>query len=163
MHRPYTTDMYYQRIHEIRKEIRDISISCDIMTGFPYESDTLFEESYAFLKKCEFSFLHVFPFSEREGTEAVKMDEKVDIPIRKERAAKCIALSKELQIQYQSKFIGKIVDVITEKGKQEGTPGHSSEYIPVYIENRKIPRGTMVKVRITKQEDTTLIGEVIEA
>lgn len=138
MRRPYDTKYYYDKIEWIRKEIPGISISTDLITGFPQETDEEFEQTYAFLKKCQFSFLHVFPYSLREGTPAASMPCQVDPKIKKERAKRCIALSEELYDAYQLSKVGQEADMIAEWVKEDYTTGHTSEYIPVRVDEKLI-------------------------
>ena len=98
MHRPYNTEEYYAKIGMIRKEIPNISISTDLIVGFPGESEELFQQTYTFLRKCNFSFLHVFPFSARNGTVAATMDGQIEESLKKARVRTCLALSEELFI-----------------------------------------------------------------
>lgn len=144
MHRPYTTEQYYNRIEYIRKRLKDVSISCDLITGFPEESQFQHEEAMEFVKKCGFAFLHVFPYSEREGTLAVKM-KQVPVPVRKERARQMIALSEQLRLSYEEKQIGKEAVIVAETYSEGYTEGYTSDYISVKTEG-KIPHGTMCRV-----------------
>ncbi len=160
MGRPYDTAAYYDKIERIRREIPDVAISCDIMVGFPSESDADFEESYAFLKKCRFSFLHVFPFSLREGTRAADMPCQIDPAVKKERAAKCIALSRELEKDYWQSWIGKDAEVISEKVHDGYTPGYTSQYIPVRMEGIELPRGSFVKVKMSRYSEEAVFAEM---
>lgn len=152
MRRPYDTAYYYDRISTIRNEIPGISISTDLITGFPQETEEEFEETYAFLQKCKFSFLHVFPYSLREGTVAAKMPNQVDPQVKKERAKKCIALSQELYDVYQSSKVGEQADIIAEWVREGYTTGHTSEYIPVRIEEQ-LEHGKMYHVLLEKYEN----------
>ena len=161
MHRPYTTQEYYEKIEKIREEIPDVSISCDLIVGFPQETEKEFEETYAFLQKCRFSFLHVFPYSMRNGTVAADMPCQIDPQIKKQRAQKCIALSGKLYDTYQSQWIGKEVDVIVEQCKEEGSKGHSSQYFPVTIAENLTPKG-IYRVKVDGYENHQLFGSVIE-
>lgn len=150
MNRPYDTKAYYAKIEQIRQEIPDIAISCDVIVGFPGETERMFTESYDFFKKCQFSFLHVFPYSLREGTKAAVMPCQIDQKIKKERVKKCMELSQELNDAYQESRVGQLAEVITELPIGSDTPGHTSDYIPVKIEDRIYPRGTFVKVLLKK-------------
>ena len=114
MHRPYDTEEYYAKIEKIRKEIPGVSISTDLITGFPQESEQEFLETYEFLKKCHFSFLHVFPYSLREGTAAAKMNGQIDPQVKKLRTKKCIALSEQLYDTYQLSKVNERAEIIAE-------------------------------------------------
>jgi MiaB-like tRNA modifying enzyme len=159
MNRPYDTAAYYAKIEQIHKEMPEVAVSCDVIVGFPGETDAMFETTYAFLKKCRFSFLHVFPYSLREGTKAAQMPCQIDPRIKKERVERCMALSKELSEAYQKSKIGTLAEVITELPQGDDTPGHTSDYIPVKIVHKKYPRGTLVKVRLKEYVHEQMYGE----
>lgn len=163
MKRPYDTSAYYDKIQMIRREIPDISISCDLIVGFPMESEEEFAETCAFLKKCEFSFLHVFQYSVRKGTPAAEMPCQIDPRVKKERMQQCVKLSDELAEAYQRKWIGRIAEVIPETAENGYAKGHSSQYFPVWAASTAAHSG-MKRIRILKYEDGKLYGEeVMEA
>ena len=162
MHRPYTTQQYYYRIEEIRNRLGHVSISCDLMTGFPGESDAYHGEALAFVKKCGFAFLHVFPFSEREGTPAASMPQQVPVSVRKDRAKQAIALSQKLSEQYQTARIGQDDLIVAETYKDGYTTGYTSDYIQVQIKGR-LPHGKMIPVVLEKYEDGRMYAKEREA
>ena len=152
MHRPYDTEEYYAKIEKIRKEIPGVSISTDLITGFPQESEQEFLETYEFLKKCHFSFLHVFPYSLREGTSAAKMHGQIDPQVKKLRTKKCITLSEQLYDTYQLSKVNERAEIIAEWVKDGYTTGHTSEYIPVKIEEELV-HGEKYTVVLERYED----------
>jgi threonylcarbamoyladenosine tRNA methylthiotransferase MtaB len=158
MNRPYNTAQYYDRIKAVRERIPDVSISCDLITGFPGEREEDFEAGYEFLKKCGFSFLHVFPFSLREGTKAETMPDQVPADIRHRRARQCIGLSDELYDAYKDRWIGKTAEVLAETEADGETFGHSSQYLPVHISGH-CPHGEITKVRIRERRGHELYAE----
>ena len=148
MNRKYLTDEFYEKLCKIRKIKEDVCISTDVIVGFPGETEEEFNETYEFIKKCEFAFLHVFPFSARSGTPAAKMEHQVDPQVKKERVHKLLALSAQLQNKYQSKFIGKELDVLFEEydEKTKTYRGHSSNYIMVHKKSDVDLTKKMIKV-----------------
>lgn len=151
MHRPYSTQEYYDRIEYIRNRLKDVSVSCDLITGFPLETEQQHKEAMEFVKKCSFAFMHVFPYSEREGTVAAKM-EQIPVPVRKARAKQMIALSNQMRIAYDTKQIGKDAVIVAETYSDGYTNGYTSDYISVKVEG-EIPHGTMCRVNLSKIED----------
>ncbi|MBQ9329218.1 MAG: tRNA (N(6)-L-threonylcarbamoyladenosine(37)-C(2))-methylthiotransferase MtaB [Solobacterium sp.] len=154
MGRPYTTADYLKRIQEIRQRIPDISISTDLMVGFPGESEEAFEEVLAFVRRCEFSFLHVFPFSLRKGTAAEHLDGHVDPQVKKQRAARCIELSNELKERYIQSMLGKEVVILTETE----TSGYTGEYLEAVLSS-PMAKGRMVKAVLTSYNNGILEAE----
>ena len=157
MNRPYTTKEFLERIEYIRKEIPGISISTDLIVGFPGETDEEFKKTCDFLKECQFSFLHIFPYSLRSGTKAASMEHQIDPKIKKNRAAICAEINEELYDKYKESYLDKEVTVLFEKDEDGYTFGHSSEYLPVLVKG-KYPRSTFVKVKISELKNHQLYG-----
>ena len=160
MNRPYTTDQYYDKITMIRHEIEDIAISCDLITGFPMESEEEFQQTCDFLNKCGFSFLHVFPYSVRKGTPAATMQGQIDPRIKKERTKICMDISKHLEEAYMQSYLNKETEVIFETEEDGYVKGHSSQYFPVYAKDVPLHRG-VERVKLVKFEDGKLFGELV--
>ena len=157
MNRPYTTKEFLERIEYIRKEIPGISISTDLIVGFPGETDEEFKKTCDFLKECQFSFLHIFPYSLRSGTKAASMENQIDPKIKKNRAAICAEINEELYDKYKESYLDKEVTVLFEKNEDGYTFGHSSEYLPVLVKG-EYPRSTFVKVKISELKNHQLYG-----
>lgn len=157
MNRPYTTKEFLERIEYIRKEIPGISISTDLIVGFPGETDEEFKKTCDFLKECQFSFLHIFPYSLRSGTKAASMENQIDPKIKMNRAAICAEINEELYDKYKESYLGKEVTVLFEKDEDGYTFGHSSEYLPVLVKG-EYPRSTFVKVKISELKNHQLYG-----
>ena len=157
MNRPYTTKEFLERIEYIRKEIPGISISTDLIVGFPGETDEEFKKTCDFLKECQFSFLHIFPYSLRSGTKAASMENQIDPKIKKKRAAICAEINEELYDKYKESYLDKEVTVLFEKDEDGYTFGHSSEYLPVLVKG-EYPRSIFVKVKISELKDHQLYG-----
>ena len=127
MNRPYTIAWFMERVDYIRSLIPDISISSDVITGFPQESEEQFQDTLDNIARMRLSFLHVFPYSRRDHTAAAQMSGHLENKIKKERASRLANLSKQLYTAYKQNFIGKEVSVIFEKEKDGKLIGHSSE------------------------------------
>ncbi len=160
MNRKYGTKYYEDKIKAIRKIRPNISITTDVIVGFPGETEELFEKSYAFIKKLQFTKIHVFPYSKRKGTKASKLENQVDENLKKRRSKKLIALSKELENAYMNRFINSEQVVLIETEKQGNSFGHTSNFLYVKIQ-KECKKDEMVKVRIVKNEYPYVIGEVI--
>ncbi len=148
MNRHYSCDDFYNKLQKIREISPDVSITTDVIVGFPGETEEEFKETYDFIKKCQFAELHVFPFSARQGTPAAKMDNQIDPKIKKERVHKLLELSSQLQNLYQSNFIGKELEVLFEEfdAKTNSYKGHASNYILVHEQSDKDLAHIMKKV-----------------
>ncbi len=135
MHRKYNKEQFLNTIKRIRSACPNIALACDVIVGFPGETDEEFNECKNFIKECGFNYLHVFPYSIRPGTLAAKMDNQIDPKIKKQRVHELIELGNELKEEYESKFIGQELDVIFEtyNPKTKKYQGHSSNYIEISI------------------------------
>lgn len=160
MNRKYDTAYYEDKINAIRKIRPNISITTDVIVGFPGESEELFYKTCAFIEKLKFTKLHVFPYSKRKGTKASTMENQIEESIKKQRCKKLIEISKKLEKQYMDQFIGKEEEVLIEQIKDTYSLGHTSNFLHVKI-NAKVSKDTMVKVKIVNVEYPYAIGEVI--
>ena len=161
MNRKYLTEYYDLKIKKIRKIRPNISISTDIIVGFPGEDEKLFLETYEFAKKLEFSKIHVFPFSVRKGTKAETMENQVKENIKKERVKKLVELSNELEKKYMSKFLNKTMNVLIETNDGNTSVGHTENFLKVRV-NEVLPSNTLVNVKINSLNNLILEGEVYE-
>ena len=158
MNRPYTIAWFMERVEYIRSLIPDISISSDVITGFPQESEEQFQDTLDNIARMRLSFLHVFPYSRRDHTAAAQMSGHLENKIKKERASRLANLSKQLYTAYKQNFIGKEVSVIFEKEKDGKLIGHSSEYLEVAAAAPLTWLHTMHTVRITALDGDLLVG-----
>ncbi len=133
MNRKYDLKYYEDKINKIRQIRPDISISTDIIVGFPYETDELFQSTLEFSRKMNFSKIHVFPYSKRVGTPAATMPNQVDENVKKDRVKKLMDLSNKLEEEYYNKFIGKELDILVEECDNNVSIGHTSNYLMVKL------------------------------
>ncbi|MBR3462888.1 MAG: tRNA (N(6)-L-threonylcarbamoyladenosine(37)-C(2))-methylthiotransferase MtaB [Clostridiales bacterium] len=158
MNRKYTTSEYEDRVNALRSEFPDMSLTTDIITGFPGETEEEFEETIAFAERLKFAKIHVFPYSEREGTKAASMPQ-MDMSIRKSRAKRLIEVSDKLAAEFASSMTGReaeiLVEKITEKDGQLTAEGYTANYIRTFaaLEGRNISKGEFVKGVITGSEN----------
>lgn len=131
MGRKYNVDDFIKKVERIRKVRPDISITTDVIVGFPSESEEEFLETYNFIKKVNFAELHVFPFSAREGTKAYSMDNQISPEVKSSRVAKLLELSKILEKDYREKFVGKELEIILEERNKHDHKlyGFTSNYL----------------------------------
>lgn len=144
MKRKYNLEYFINKINEIRKIRPDISITTDIIVGFPEETDEMFNKTIETAKIIKFSKIHVFPYSKRNDTVASKMKE-VCSTVKTNRVHKLLELSNELEKEYNNKFIGSEVEVLIEEVKDNQSIGHTSNYLKVTID-KKLDRNKIYKV-----------------
>lgn len=140
MNRKYDLKYFFDKIDMIRSVRPDISITTDVIVGFPGETEEMFLETMETCKKINFSKIHAFPYSERKGTKASMMDGKVAESVKHERVKKLLELSDSLEKSYYDKFKGKKLDVLIEEVSEFGSKGHTSNYLMVHT-NEKLQKG----------------------
>lgn len=134
MNRKYDLNYFTNKVNEIRKYRKNISLTTDVIVGFPGETEEDFLETYNYCKNIGFAKIHVFPYSDRNGTVASRMGNKVPGNIKKDRARRLISLSQELENAYIEKFISKKISVLIERENDGYFYGVSEEYIPIKVE-----------------------------
>lgn len=159
MNRPYTIEQFMNRIEEIRNRFENISISTDLILGFPDECEEDYQITYKNLEKINFSFMHLFPFSKRDGTKACEIKNHLNNAEKKKRVREVSILSKKQYNDYKSSFVGKEVEVLFEYEKNGYLFGHSGEYIPVMAKLDSSYLNSIVKVKITSLKDEMLYSE----
>ncbi len=113
MRRSYSTARFRELVHEIRDRLPQAGIGTDVITGFPGETEEDHQQTVAFLEQGPFTYVHVFPYSDREGTRASEMPEKVSPEIIRRRAAELRRVSQRLQAEFAHRLIGQQVRFVT--------------------------------------------------
>ncbi|MBQ6559527.1 MAG: tRNA (N(6)-L-threonylcarbamoyladenosine(37)-C(2))-methylthiotransferase MtaB [Erysipelotrichaceae bacterium] len=155
MNRPYTLEEYIERISFIHEQIPGISIGTDLIVGFPYETDEIFEEYLDALKKIRFAFVHVFPYARKKGTVADTFDHQIDNHKKKERVRQIIDLQQKLTKEHKKTFIGKTVKVLIERNDEDCSYGYSREYIYTKVPGI-YPVGEIINVTIESAENEVI-------
>ena len=160
MNRKYNIDEFKAKIEEIRAIRPNISITTDIIVGHPGETNEIFEKSIDTLREINFSKLHVFPYSKRDGTVSASLPQ-IDEQIKKERAHKLLSLSKELEINYMNKFLNKELEVLIERNDGTISLGHTSNYLQIKVLGT-YNSGEFKTVRLETIDYPYIIGKVVE-
>ncbi len=134
MNRKYTKQEYLDKINKLREARPDINLTTDVIVGFPTETEEEFLECIDYCKLVGFSKIHVFPYSKREGTKAAEMDGHLPNNIKKDRARRLILIDNDLQLKYNQKFIGKMVNVLVEEIIDGKSIGHTENFLKVIID-----------------------------
>jgi threonylcarbamoyladenosine tRNA methylthiotransferase MtaB len=156
MKRLYTIKEFDAFIKEADRAVPDLCIGTDVMVGFPSETSKEFEETYAYLKKAPLAYFHVFSFSEREGTLAVKIENKVSNIDKKERSARLRALSEHKRMQFYEKFLGQLMTVLLEEEMDGVWSGLTENYIKVLASDRSFKSNTLVRIKME-----SLVGDIV--
>lgn len=162
MNRKYNKEYFIEKVDKIRKIRPNISLTTDLIVGFPGETDELFNETLETLAKIEFSKIHVFPFSLRKGTKAEEIPNHIDEITKKNRVKTVMELSKKLEIKYMNKFINKEVIFIPEKYKNGYLIGHTGNYLLIKTFGNCDVINNTIKVKIINIDYPYLIAEYIK-
>lgn len=158
MNRKYDLAYYFSKIEQIRKIRPNISITTDVIVGFPGETEELFNKTIETCRKLEFTKIHVFPFSLRSGTKAELLPNHIDQETKKKRARRLLEVSKELELAHFNKYIGKDLEVLIENYKDGYSYGHTSNFLYVKIP-KKLENNTFYNTEITSVEYPYCIGK----
>ena len=132
MKRKYDTARYYQSVELLRKFFPECAVTTDMIVAFPGETEEEFAESLAFIRKCAFADMHIFPYSRRPGTPADKMPGQHNNATKEARSRAAIALAEEMSRAYRESFAGRTLEVLFEEREGEFYTGHAPNYIKVY-------------------------------
>jgi threonylcarbamoyladenosine tRNA methylthiotransferase MtaB len=163
MARRTTQDSFHRLIDAARARIPDLTLTTDIIVGFPGETDADFEESIRFVETMGFARLHVFPYSARPGTAAAGFSEQVDRPRKDERRTRMLALSDRLWKRHQARYLGHTLSVLWESARG-GTPegliwsGLTGNYLRVHGASRQPLANTITPARLTRVADSSILA-----
>ena len=167
MHRRYDTAFFAEKIATVRRVLPDAFIGVDVIVGTRGETEELFQKAYDFIKSLDISQLHVFSYSERPGTQALKIEGAVPPAEKQRRSRLLIELSEEKRIAFYKRFVGKEAVVLFEKPRPEMPMGGFTEnYIRVETECNKALVNKLVRVRLGDfNEDCSAltVAEIIDS
>lgn len=160
MDRKYDLKFYKDRIEKIRKMIKDVSITTDLIVGFPNENEKDMEDTLKFLKEIKFTKIHTFPYSKREGTKAASMENQIDETIKRKRVKTVLELSDQLEQDFYQSKLNETEEVIIEQTKDGKSYGYTSNYIKVEI-NSPLRPNEVISVKINKVNNKKVTGKII--
>lgn len=151
MHRKYNNGDLYRAVETVRKYFDNSNLSCDMICGFPGETEENFKDSLDFITKAEILHAHIFPYSEREGTAAAKMNGALPVRVRNERAAIMKRTAEESHKRIFMSNIGKEYNVLVEFFKGGVAYGYTENYIPLQMKRTSdMKKGDVIKLALTE-------------
>lgn len=165
MNRRYTREKYLERVEAIRAKVPDISLTTDLIVGYPGETEEEFEETCSLVERVGYDSAFTFIYSPRVGTRAADMPDQIPEPVSSRRIQKLIALQKEITHKRYAKYIGQVHNVLVEEAsrRDENQMAGKNEYnITVNFPGDKSLVGQIVKVKITSAGESTLRGERVD-
>ena len=160
MHRKYDTARYLESVSLLRRYFPGCAITTDMIVAFPGETDEEFRESLAFIETCDFSDMHIFPYSRRPGTPADKMPGQHHNATKEARSREAIAVAEKRNLAYRQSFLGKEMTVLFEEPEGAYFVGHTTNYLKVYVPERDL-HNRLLPVKITGIYADGLLGEKI--
>lgn len=153
MRRKYTMEFFGERLDRLREALPHLAITSDVIVGFPGETEEEFMETYNFVRDYRFSELHVFPYSQRTGTPAARMEDQINEDVKNERVHRLIQLNEQLAKNYASEFENEVLEVIPEEryklDPESGFyEGYTDNYLKVVLPADETMVGKLVRVKI---------------
>lgn len=161
MNRKYDTALYRRIISDIRARFENCSVTTDIMTGFPGETEEEFNETLDFVKEIGFSKVHIFCYSRREGTPAAQMENQVDEQVKTARSKALSKVAAKCAKDFFAAQVGRIENVLFEQQKDGFFEGYTENYTPVKVKAENGLKGEILPVKITECTDEGCFGEVV--
>ena len=159
MNRRYNKEEFLSMVEDL-KTIEDISLTTDLIVGFPKETEEEFNETIDTLNKIGFTKIHTFPYSKRKGTPAASMEGQVSPEVKKDRVHTILKLSNKYEYNYYESKIGKVYDGVVEIHSNGIILVHTSNFIPVII-NDKVEEGSIVNIKIEKVDNLKVYGRIV--
>ena len=138
MKRKYDTARYYESVELLRKFFPECAVTTDMIVAFPGETEEEFAESLAFIRKCNFADMHIFPYSRRPGTPADKMPGQHNNATKEIRSRAAIAVAEEMSVGYRQSWVGRTLVVLFEEKDGKYYTGHAPNYVKVYAEGENL-------------------------
>ena len=169
MRRNYEADFVVKVLQKVQKEVPEVSLTADVIVGFPQEGEENFSNTLKNLELIGFSDLHVFPYSDREKTTAAMLDGKIDPQIKKQRVKMVEELNNRKYAEFRKNMLGSKQKIYIEEITEDIAYGYTENYIKVFMKLKKenennldVKVSDMVDVIITGFDGTLLEGNIIK-
>ena len=159
MRRKYDTARYFESASLLKKYFPGCAVTTDMIVAFPGETEEEFAESLAFIRKCGFADMHIFPYSRRPGTPADKMPGQHNNATKEQRSRIAITVAEEMSKAYRENLIGTVLEVLFEEEEGLLFTGHALNYVKVYAEGQTL-HNEVRKVRVTGLAADGVIGTI---
>ena len=160
MKRKYDTARYYESVELLNKHFPGCAVTTDMIVAFPGETEEEYQQSLAFIRKCGFADMHIFPYSRRPGTPADKMPGQHNNDTKESRSRGAIAVATEMSVAYREALVGTVHPVLFEEVSGDYYTGHAPNYVKVYAHGEDL-HNQIRNVRITKLCKDGVIGTIV--
>jgi threonylcarbamoyladenosine tRNA methylthiotransferase MtaB len=152
MRRPYNVRMYQRLAERLAAAIPDLGLGADVIVGHPGEADADFEATMDLVRSLPLTYLHVFTYSDRRGTEAARMGTRVPGALIRERSRRLRALGAEKNLAFRRRLVGRSVDALVLEDKGPGRAGLTANYVEVAFDAPEAPARGFVRLRVTEAD-----------
>ena len=159
MKRKYDTARYLQSVELLKRYFPGCAVTTDMIVAFPGETEEEFAQSLAFIEKCAFADMHIFPYSRRPGTPADKMEGQLNNATKEQRSRAAIAVAEKMSLAYRQAMVGAAVSVLFEEKDGVYYVGHAPNYVKVYAEGKDL-HNTVAQVTITGVYGDGVLGAI---
>ena len=160
MKRKYDTAFYYERVCLLRQYFPDCAVTTDMIVAFPGETEEEFHESLAFIRKCGFADMHIFPYSRRPGTPAATFPGQLGNAVKERRSREAIAVAAEMSRAFRENLIGTTQPVLFEDREGNFFTGHAPNYVKVYAPGQDL-HNQIREVKITEIYQDGVLGTIL--
>ena len=159
MKRKYGTARYYESVALLKAHFPGCAVTTDMIVAFPGETEEEFLESLAFIRKCGFADMHIFPYSRRPGTPADKMPGQHNNATKEARSKAAIAVAEEMSLAYRQALVGSVQEVLFEEADGEYYTGHAPNYVKIYAPGAEL-HNEIRTVTVTEVYRDGLLGRI---
>ncbi len=161
MKRKYGTARYYESVALLKAHFPGCAVTTDMIVAFPGETEAEFAESLAFIRRCGFADMHIFPYSRRPGTPADKMSGQHDNGTKNGRSRRAIAVAEEMSHAYRENLVGTVQEVLFEEKDGACFVGHAPNYVKVYVPLDRNLHNEIRNVKILRPVSDGVVGEIV--
>ena len=160
MKRKYDTARYLESVELLKSTFPGCAITTDMIVAFPGETEEEFAQSLAFIRRCGFADMHIFPYSRRPGTPADKMPGQLGNAVKEARSKAAISVAEEMSRTYRQSLIGKELPVLFEEPEGDCFTGHAPNYVKVYVQGAEL-HNQVRPVTVTALHQDGVIGTLV--
>lgn len=161
MNRNYNAGQYRNVVMKLREAMEDLSVTTDVIVGFPGETEEEFNETYEFLKKIKLAKTHIFKYSPRKGTKAALLKNQINGTIKDERSKKLLELNLINESEFLNRFEDRVMEVLYEQEKEEGVyEGYTPNYIRILTKSNIDLKATIQETKLIEEKGEFMIGHL---
>ncbi len=159
MRRKYDTARYLQSVQLLKTAFPGCALTTDLIVAFPGETEAEFQQTLAFIRRCGFADMHIFPYSRRPGTPADKLPQQLGNAVKEQRSRQAIAVAREMSAAFRSNLLDKTVTVLFEQAEGAYFTGYTANYVKVYVPHQPL-HNQLRQVRVTGLYEDGVMGIV---